>query len=252
MGTPVPLFYCYFRRNLSMRARVIYIILAAALIALNSTALFAQEKEKPNKAQETEATTGESAGKAELSAKTELKKGEQSQNETIIVFGFVDRNKDGKNDLFQDADGNGINDITKNPYPHSFKFEDKNQDKINDLYVDADGDGVNDLRARFVDLDGDGICDNVIDMNSDFINDITGLRYNRKNLRGYKFGFIKEERLMLMRGFIDEDADGIPDFRMRRGRLGGKDIFIDRNGDGIDDRRQIQQRHRREPMRGKK
>lgn len=252
MGTPAPLFYCYFRRNLNMRARVLYIILAAAFIALNSTALPGQEQKQQIKTQKTEVKTGESAEKAKLSAKTELKKGEQSQNVTIIVFGFVDRNKDGKNDLFQDADGDGINDITKKPYPHGFKFEDKNGDNINDLYVDADGDGVNDLRAGFVDLDGDGICDNAIDMNSDFINDITGLRYNRKNLRGYKFGFINEERLRLMRRFIDEDADGIPDFRMSRERLGGKDIFIDRDGDGIDDRRLIQQGFRKGPMRGEK
>jgi len=234
-----------------MKARVIYIIMAAALIALNFTELTGQEKEQPIKAQQTQAKTG----KTKVSVKTELQKDEKNQNETITVFGFPDRNKDGKNDLFQDADGDGINDITKKPYLHSFKFEDKNGDKINDLYVDADGDGVNDLRVRFVDLDGDGICDNVIDMNGDFINDITGLLFTPKSLRGYKFGFIKEERLRLMSGFIDEDADGIPDFRqVGKGpmMMGRRDVFIDRNGDGIDDRRQIQQRLGKGPMRGEK
>jgi hypothetical protein len=238
-----------------MRAGVSYIILVAALIAFNFTALPGQEKEQAAKAQKNQAKTEVSAAKAKVSAKTELLKDEKSQNETITVFGFLDRNKDGKNDLFQDADGDGINDITKKPYPHSFKFEDKNDDKINDLYVDADGDGVNDLRAGFVDLDGDGICDNVIDMNRDFINDITGLRFSRKSLRGYKFGSVKEERLRLMHRFIDENADGIPDFR-QAGKgpmlMGDRDIFIDRDGDGIDDRRQIQQRLRRGPMRGEK
>ena len=237
-----------------MRARVLYIILAAALIGSNFTALPAQEKEQADKAQKTQLKTEETAAKAEVSAKTELQKDEKSQHETITVFGFLDRNKDGKNDLFQDADGDGINDITKKPYPHSFKFEDKNEDKINDLYVDADGDGVNDLRAGFIDLDGDGICDNVIDTNHDFINDITGLRFSRKSLRGYKFGSVKEERLLMQR-FIDENADGIPDFRQAgKGPMltGKRDIFIDRDGDGIDDRRQIQQRLRRGPMRGKK
>jgi hypothetical protein len=238
-----------------MKARVSYIILAAALIASNFTALPAQEKKQAAKAQKTQVKTEKPAAKAKVSAKTELQKDEKSQNEIITVFGFLDRNKDGKNDLFQDADGDGINDITKKPYPHSFKFEDKNDDKINDLYVDADGDGVNDLRAGFVDLDGDGICDNVIDMNRDFINDITGLRFNRKSLRGYKFGSVKEERLLLMHRFIDENADGIPDFR-QAGKgpmlMGDRDVFIDRDGDGIDDRRQIQQRLRRGPMRGEK
>jgi len=238
-----------------MRARVSYIILAAAFTAFNFTALVGQDKEQPAGNQKTRAKTEESAAKARVSAKTKLEKTEQSQNQIITVFGFVDRNKDGKNDLFQDADGDGINDITNEPYQHSFKFEDKNGDKINDLYVDADGDGVNDLRAGYIDLDGDGICDNIIDMNRDFINDITGLRFSRKSLRGYKFGFVKEERLRLMQRFIDENADGIPDFRQA-----GKspilmrhcDIFIDRDGDGIDDRRQIRQRLGKRPLRGEK
>ena len=239
-----------------MRARVIYVILAAALTAVNFTALQGQEKKQPVKAQETGEKTGKTAEKTRLSEKTETEKALQIQKQTVTAFGFLDRNKDGKNDLFQDADGNGVNDISNQPYLHSFKFEDKNGDKINDLYADADGDGVNDLRARFIDLDGDGICDNVVDMNGDFINDITGLRFNRKSLRGYKFGFIKEERLRLMGGFIDENADGIPDFRQGgKGpmmRMGGRDVFIDRDGDGIDDRRQIQKRLGKGPMRGEK
>ena len=155
-----------------------------------------------------------------------------------VIIGFQDRDHDGKNDLFQDADGDGKNDITKKEYPHVFKFIDKNEDKINDIFVDADGDGVNDLNIDYIDTDGDGINDNIVDIDGDFINDITGLRYTKKSLRGYKYGFIKEERLWMMRGFIDEDGDGIAD--VPRGRLQRerpRDMFIDLDGDGIDDRR---------------
>ena len=193
-----------------------------------------------------------SKNKTEVSAeKTQVKTKKGQISRTIMVFGFIDRNKDGRNDLFQDANGDGINDVTQKPYPHRFKFVDKNKDNINDLFVDADGDGVNDLQVKFIDLDGDGINDNVVDVNCDYINDITGLRYTRKSLRGYKFGFIKEERQSLLRGFIDEDADGIPDYRgFRRGlMLHGRDRFIDRDGDGIDDRRQRLQRHKHRPGR---
>jgi hypothetical protein len=161
-----------------------------------------------------------------------------SKQQKNVILGFQDRDHDGKNDLFQDADGDGKNDITKKEYSHDFKFLDKNKDKINDIYVDADGDGVNDLDIDFIDTDSDGINDNIVDVNKDYINDITGLRYTKKSLRGYKYGFIKEERLWMMRGFIDEDGDGIADLprgKLRRGRPG--DMFIDRDGDGIDDRR---------------
>ena len=169
----------------------------------------------------------------------------------IVPFGFVDKDKNGINDLFADANGDGINDVTDKPYTHRFKFADKDENKINDLFVDADGDGVNDLKIVFVDADSDGINDNVVDTDRNRINDITGLRYSRKSLRGYKFGFIKEER-ELMRGFIDEDGDGLPDLRQMRMRgagppPAGHDQFIDRDGDGIDDRRQP----RRRMMRGK-
>lgn len=159
------------------------------------------------------------------------------QKQEIKIFGFRDRNRDGKNDLFLDANGDGINDVTGKAYQHKFKFVDKNKDKINDLFTDADGDGVNDLRVKFVDIDSDGINDNVVDVDRNHINDITGLRYTRKSLRGYKYGFIKEERLGMMRGFIDEDGDGIADFPRGKMLRDMHDRFIDRDGDGIDDRR---------------
>ncbi len=168
----------------------------------------------------------------------------------VLPFGFVDKDKNGVNDLFVDANGDGVNDVSVKPYAHKFKFVDKDKNGINDLFVDADGDGVNDLKVSFADADNDGINDNVVDTDCDFINDITGLKYSRKSLRGYKFGFIKEER-MLMRGFIDEDGDGLPDFRRMKMRGAeiqpGYDRFIDRDGDGMDDRRQ----HRGKHMRGR-
>ena len=171
------------------------------------------------------------------------------------IFGFVDRDRDGKNDLFQDADGDGINDINGKEYQHNFKFVDKNGDKVNDIFVDVDGDGVNDQDVRYIDEDSDGICDNVVDCNKDNINDITGLRFNRKSLRGYKFGFIKEERNLMMQQFIDENADGIPDARqLGKGShgMGPRDVFIDRDGDGIDDRREHMQRAGKGMAGGKK
>ncbi|MCE5270322.1 hypothetical protein LLH00_03465 [bacterium] len=162
------------------------------------------------------------------------------------VVGFTDRDRDGRNDLFRDANGDGVNDVDSKPYAHRFAFVDADKDGVNDKFVDADGDGVNDLNPDFVDEDGDGVCDNVIDFSGRFINDITGMRYSTKSLRGYKFGFINEERREMLRNFIDEDADGIPDLPGRHGAMGaqngmphpGRDRFIDRDGDGIDDRRQ--------------
>ncbi|HUU26314.1 MAG TPA: hypothetical protein VM123_00750 [archaeon] len=229
-----------------------YIILAVLITVFNFANLAGQEKEqspgaeKPGKTKAVKEKAGPGQGKTEIQS-------EKSQSQAIKIIGFADRNRDGINDLFTDANGDGINDITGKPYPHWFKFEDKNEDKINDLFVDRDGDGVNDLSVEFIDSDSDGINDNIVDYNRDYINDISGLRYSRKSLRGYKFGFIKEERQGMMRNFIDEDADGIPDMRQRGGPgyRGGRDQFIDRDGDGIDDRRQIMQRHKKE-MRGEK
>ncbi len=170
------------------------------------------------------------------------------------VLGFIDKDRDGRNDIFRDANGDGINDVDGKPYPHRFSFADNNKDGINDRFVDEDGDGVNDLNPEFVDEDGDGVCDNVIDFSGKLINGITGMRYNTKSLRGYKFGFINEERREMMRNFIDENADGIPDMPGRGGIMmgqqgemqpPGRDRFIDRDGDGIDDRRQRMEQMRK-------
>lgn len=205
-----------------------------------------EQKEKPAEAK----TAAGEADKNEAGGETRP----AGEGEPVAPFGFLDRDRDGRNDLFVDANGDGFNDINGKTYPHTFKFLDADGNGLNDVFQDADGDGVNDLDTRFADEDSDGINDNVVDTNHDYVNDITGLRFSRKSLRGYKFGFIKEERQMLLRGFIDEDADGIPDARQQRmsgGEMRGRDRFIDRDGDGIDDRRQSQKRLRRGPMGGK-
>lgn len=92
----------------------------------------------------------------------------QIDNKSPFI-GYQDADHDGFNDLFRDANGDGVNDITSQPYFHHFKFEDQNKDGLNDLWIDRDGDGVNDLmfdllrkrnvRAEtpWIDSDGDGI-----------------------------------------------------------------------------------------------
>ena len=263
-----------------MSGRARYWSLALAVLSLGTSTLLAQaessaaragrqkdskaavERQKDTKEQSAEVKENQDKEKKEAAAGSAADKklpgarqttGGQAGEEKI--FGFVDRDRDGKNDLFQDADGDGINDVTSKEYPHNFKFVDKNGDKVNDIFVDVDGDGVNDLDVRYIDEDSDGICDNVVDCNKDNINDITGLRFNRKSLRGYKFGFIKEERNLMMQQFIDENADGIPDARqLGKGPhgMGSRDVFIDRDGDGIDDRREHMQRPGKGPAGGMK
>ncbi|HCL00386.1 MAG TPA: hypothetical protein DHW42_09835 [Candidatus Marinimicrobia bacterium] len=159
--------------------------------------------------------------------------------------GFLDRNKDGINDWFHDANGDGINDVDHQPYPHGFTFADQNGDGINDLFIDEDGDGVNDLTNRGLKRDK-GWNTNVIDNNRDWINDITGEIYNRRNLMGNRYGFILEERGIRGKDFIDQDGDGHDDRFAREGQRMQRrsmDHFIDQDGDGICDDRGFD-RHR--------
>ena len=44
------------------------------------------------------------------------------------LIGYVDENRDGINDRFRDADGDGIDDISAKPYPHRFRFVDEDAD----------------------------------------------------------------------------------------------------------------------------
>lgn len=161
--------------------------------------------------------------------------------------GFIDKNRDGINDRFQDADGDGRNDLDGKPYKHKFEFRDKNKDKINDLWVDRDGDGVNDLAPRLKGKERHQAVRNVLDVDGDGRNDITGEKYDRAKHRwmGEKWGFWDEAKGKLQGRFIDEDGDGIDD-RMKgfNGHMGQQpsgpqmqDTFIDEDGDGICDGR---------------
>lgn len=170
---------------------------------------------------------------------TNTEPAEKSQVRVPAIINYVDENRDGVNDLFQDANGDGINDVTLLPYHHNFSFVDGDGDGINDMFVDRDGDGVNDLNGQFMDANGDGICDNVIDHNGDGINDVTGIAYHHRSLEGFRFGRMDEERGAEHHLFIDEDGDGMNDLRAPEMMhpVNGMDLFIDEDGDGICDGR---------------
>lgn len=162
-------------------------------------------------------------------------------------IGFIDKDKDGINDKFRDANGDGKNDVDGKEYPHKFEYKDKNKDKINDLWMDRDGDGVNDLFLKFKGRARQKVRQNVLDVNADGRNDITGVKFDRAKHRwmGEKWGFWDEQKGKLQGRFIDEDGDGIDD-RMKgfSGFMGNhnrstrmRDMFIDEDGDGIADGR---------------
>lgn len=185
-------------------------------------------------------------------------------------IGYVDANRDGINDLFHDADGDGKNDVTLMDYKHHFQFVDKNKDGLNDLWLDKDGDGVNDLlrallakrgikpQKPWIDKDGDGILDAdvlpkyktnlrrfVLDADRNGKNDITGLDLRDDNSMGYRFGLIDEESNKKIKKFVDKNGDGMFDaFEKRRqsdsikhGPGRKHDYFIDNDGDGLADDR---------------
>ena len=173
---------------------------------------------------------------------------QKTKNASVGKFiGFVDKNNDGINDLFLDADGAGKNDLDGKKYPHKFEFQDLNKDKINDIWIDRDGDGVNDLGSRFTEMERQERHRNVLDVDEDGQNDITGDKYDPANYhwRGESRGFWDENNGKLQGAFIDADGDGIDD-RLKdfdnfiKSRHGGEkrlDMFIDMDGDGICDDR---------------
>jgi hypothetical protein len=193
----------------------------------------------------------------------------QTDNQTPII-GYQDSDRDGFNDRFRDANGDGVNDVTNLPYLHQFKFEDKNRNGLNDLWIDRDGDGVNDLmfdllRQRgvreetpWIDKDGDGIQDEnvkpkykvdlkefVLDLDGDGKNDISGIEFFSDNTMGYRYGCIDEDRSKEIPKFRDADGDGMHDPFANRfmndmqgyGKGRKFDYFIDKDGDGISDGR---------------
>lgn len=148
----------------------------------------------------------------------------------VATSGWVDRDADGRHDLFFDANGDGINDVNGQAYAHRFDWTDADGDKLNDRYRDADGDGVNDLEVAFRDTDGDGRDENVLDLDGDARNDITGVGYTRDNLHGDRFGFVSDGV-----SWVDEDGDGFADAPPGQGSRGRSDRFIDSDGDGMAD-----------------
>lgn len=168
-------------------------------------------------------------------------------------LGFVDLDRDGINDRFRDADGDGRDEVSGKAYAHRFAFADQNKDGINDLFVDRDGDGVNDLNAECGQSE-DGGCANVVDQDRNGVNDITGLRYTRTSLRGYRYGRIAEELRQPLPRFVDQDGDGMNDLVRRffnRMEMEGRppfDRFVDEDGDGINDNRPHPRPFEREGM----
>ena len=173
---------------------------------------------------------------------------------------YHDADNDGKNDLFRDANGDGINDVTGKPYQHHFKFVDSNNDGKNDVFQDDDGNGFNDLAENDKGMK-EAITHIVIDFDNDGINDVTGEKYlpeigNRRFIDEDGDGINdtvtdKEKsspqelaRDLSMDRFVDEDGDGINDIvtveestLQDPGSESDKDRFVDEDGDGINDGR---------------
>lgn len=148
------------------------------------------------------------------------------------IVGYHDRDKNHINDLFKDANGDGINDITGKRYKHRFPFIDKNKDGINDFFIDTNGDGINDVKSKLYRK-----LYPCIDYNNDGINDITGKRYKKMSK--------KIKTLLKVSKWVDVDRNSSENSKTRykksTARVYGKgkyDTFIDKNKNGIDDRRE--------------
>lgn len=165
------------------------------------------------------------------------KEQDQAKKPTI---GFIDKNKDGINDKFHDANGDGKNDVDGKIYAHQFQFIDKNKDGYNDVWLDRDGDGVNDLGAKLAQTKQRPIESKILDVNKDGKNDITDEKFTHDDFKGRKFGFIDEKTGKVQGRFMDEDGNGIDD-RMdesfNKNRRAQQDVFVDEDGDGICDGR---------------
>ncbi len=163
-----------------------------------------------------------------------------------IAAGFPDVDGNGVNDLFCDVNGDGINDVDGKAYPHDFEYYDLNGDGKNDTFQDADGDGVNDLISRPPDSELESRpFIRVIDVDRNWVNDITGEVYNRREYGGDRFGFILEESQLRLSA--DEMKNRSSLTGPVRAKGPARDCFIDRDGDGVSDGRSFN-RHRK--MRG--
>jgi hypothetical protein len=100
---------------------------------------------------------------------------EEGANSLSTPFGFADANHDGSNDLFRDANGDGIDDVTAKLYLHLFPYCDNDHDGKNDYWQDADGDGKNDLYLPGKRI-GNYFLMLYLDADDDGLNDVTGKR----------------------------------------------------------------------------
>jgi hypothetical protein len=101
-------------------------------------------------------------------------------------FGWHDADRDGRNDRYRDADGDGVVDGPTGPYAqmhYGYGFPMP--------HTDANGDGLDDATGEpfhhgfgWVDADGDGVNDTFRDADGDGINDLTGHGY----VSGYGHG----------------------------------------------------------------
>ncbi|MGA1865706.1 MAG: hypothetical protein ACMUHX_11665 [bacterium] len=152
------------------------------------------------------------------------------------TFGWADENEDGINDNFTDCDGDGICDISGNPFCHGYGWNDEDEDGINDNFTDCDGDGNNDVNGMsygytfgFIDKNSDGKNDMFTDLNGDGICDQSGVMY------AHGFGWKDSNFDGINDRFTDSDGDGINDVNGKRVFFGYRFGFVDNNGDGIND-----------------
>jgi hypothetical protein len=157
-------------------------------------------------------------------------------NAPLDGFKYIDGDRDNRNDIFRDANGDGVNDVDGIKYKHKFPFIDKDRDGLNDVFRDADGDGINDIDSKniepgirqyykYIDSEGEVIQGN---------------------------NTIKATKPVLEKStFIDEDGDGINDevqskeIKKNMKKRGKQDVFIDKDGDGINDGRSFSRERRR-------
>ena len=119
---------------------------------------------------------GAGVGHADEPANTEKAENTVKVEAVVDPIGYSDEDRDGRNDRFHDADGDGKNDITGRSYSKSsldgFRFGrvEEERGKVHKRFRDRDGDGMNDLLRSlrgsllggddlFIDEDGDGISD---------------------------------------------------------------------------------------------
>lgn len=154
-------------------------------------------------------------------------------------LGYIDNDKNGVNDLYFDANGDGINDLNgEMTMIQNIKYIDENRDGINDLFSDNDGDGVNDIYifSKYTPI---------IDIDDNGINDITGIRYKKGFYSGFLYGSSVEEYGIILEDYEDKNGDFSDDHIKEEIESKRNDRFVDDDGDGICDNRDVKMMPRR-------